>query len=127
MQRMTDPTLEVLHVPGCPNLPRMLEQLREATHLPVATHEVTTDTYAARLGMAGSPTLLVNGTDPFAPPEGGDDGLSCRLYRDQHDRIVPSPSIEQLRSAITDVSHPFGPTSGRPSAGSAHTTSRAGE
>lgn len=97
---MAHPTLVVLHVPDCPNLPRMLDVLGEVTQLPVATRVVTTDTEAARLGMAGSPTLLINGSDPFAPPGGGEFGLSCRLYRDQHDRIVPAPSGDQLRAAI---------------------------
>lgn len=63
---MTRTTLEVLHVPDCPNLPRMLDLLHEITDLPVTIREVTTDSEATRLKMAGSPTLLINGTDPFA-------------------------------------------------------------
>ena len=33
--------------------------------------------------MAGSPTLLIDGVDPFAAPGQRDCGMSCRLYRDQ--------------------------------------------
>ncbi|MGH3587468.1 MAG: DF family (seleno)protein, partial [Pseudonocardia sp.] len=85
-------TLEVLHVPGCPNLAPMLQRLRESTDLPVATREIRTRTGAAGAGMNGSPTLLVDGRDPFpaAGPQEGDWGLSCRIYRDEYGRAVPA-------------------------------------
>lgn len=95
--------LEVLHVTDCPNVRPMLDRLTEATDLPVATREVTTDTEAARLGMNGSPTLLINGIDPFASPDQGASGLSCRLYHDPEGRIVRAPSVDQLRDAIGRV------------------------
>jgi hypothetical protein len=90
--------LEVLHVPDCPNLAPMLERIAQVTDLPVETRVIDSDDEAVRLGMAGSPTLLVDGVDPFAGA--GDCGLSCRLYRDQDGRIVSAPSVEQLRMAI---------------------------
>ncbi|TCM50652.1 alkylmercury lyase family protein [Kribbella sp. VKM Ac-2568] len=98
--------LEVLHVPDCPNLPPMLERLTEATDLPVATRVIDNDTDAERFGMAGSPTLLIDGVDPFTT--GGDCGcgVSCRLYRDVAGRIVPAPSIAQLRDSLTAASQP---------------------
>jgi hypothetical protein len=92
--------LEVLHIVDCPNLPPLLERLAAVTDLPVTTRVIDSDKEAAELGMAGSPTLLINGVDPFAADD-GDCGVSCRLYRDQDGRIVPAPSIEQLRKAIT--------------------------
>lgn len=92
--------LEVLHVPDCPNLTSMLDRLAEATDLPVATREVTTDVEAGELGMNGPPTLLVNGVDPFASPDQCSCGMSCRLYRDGDGRIVPAPSVDQLREAL---------------------------
>jgi hypothetical protein len=98
---VTEPTLVVLHVPDCPNLAPMLGRLREVTDTPVTTREVGTDAEATALGMAGSPTLLINGVDPFAEPDGPAGGVSCRLYRDEHGRIVPAPSVAQLRDAIT--------------------------
>lgn len=93
--------LEVLHVPDCPNLAPMLERLHEVTDLAVVTREVSSDAEAAASGMAGSPTLLIHGMDPFATPGKRDLGVSCRLYRDEQGRIAPAPSIEQLRDAIT--------------------------
>jgi HAMP domain-containing protein len=97
---MNGPVLEVLHVPDCPNLPPLLERLGSITDATVTTREVSSDSEAVALGMAGSPTLLINGRDPFAPPGGCECGLSCRLYRDEHGRVVPAPSISQLREAI---------------------------
>lgn len=49
--------------------------------------------------MTGSPTLLIDGTDPFAVP-GQAPGLSCRLYRDETGRLVRAPSVEDLRRAL---------------------------
>ncbi|GAA1604914.1 MULTISPECIES: alkylmercury lyase family protein [Kribbella] len=93
--------LEVLHVPDCPNLAPMLQRLADVTDLPVTTRLIETDTDAARYGMAGSPTLLIDGTDPFAADGECGCGLSCRLYRDETGRIVPAPSVDQLLAAIT--------------------------
>jgi hypothetical protein len=102
-------SLEVLHVPDCPNLAPLLERLHQVTDLAVATREISTNQEAAATGMAGSPTLLINGTDPFGAPGQCDCGLSCRLYRDQGGRIVPAPSVKQLRHAIAAAEHPAAP------------------
>lgn len=93
-------TIEVLHVPDCPNLAPMLDRLRQVTDIPATTREVTTDADAAALGMAGSPTLLINGVDPFAQSDSCECGIACRLYRDENDQIVPAPSADQLRAAL---------------------------
>jgi hypothetical protein len=93
--------LEVLHVADCPNLSPMLQQLAEATDLPVTTIQVDTDADANHLGMAGSPTLLLDGVDPFTRAGECNCSVSCRLYRDETGRIVPAPSVQQLRDAIT--------------------------
>lgn len=95
--------LEVLHVPDCPNLRPLLDRLRQVTGLEVYTREISTTEEAVALGMAGSPTLLINGVDPFAEPDRSDLGLSCRLYRDADGRIVPAPTVEQLRTTIADA------------------------
>lgn len=97
--------LEVLHVTDCPNLRPMLDRLAEATDLPVATREVTIDAEAATLGMNGSPTLLVDGVDPFSSTDQCACGVSCRLYRDEEGRIVPAPSVDQLRDALAGAMH----------------------
>ena len=49
--------------------------------------------------MHGSPTILVDGTDPFAAP-GEPASVSCRLYRDDNGQVESAPSASQLRQAI---------------------------
>ncbi|HET6192893.1 MAG TPA: hypothetical protein VFE59_38505, partial [Trebonia sp.] len=44
---------------------------------------VSTPEEAARYGMQGSPTILIDGRDPFAEP-GAAASLSCRLYLRPH-------------------------------------------
>jgi hypothetical protein len=102
------PAIEVLHVPECVNLGPMLERLREATALPVTTREVRTEAEAAAWGMAGSPTLLVDGLDPFAQAQRCECRVSCRLYRDENGQITPAPSVGQIRDALAraETTHP---------------------
>ncbi|MGW6282713.1 hypothetical protein [Kribbella sp. NPDC055071] len=105
---MNAPRLEVLHVPGCPNLAPLLDRLAKVTDLPVTTHEITTDAEALASGMTGSPTLLVDGTDPFASPDNPTPSLSCRLYRAPTGQLTPIPTTTQLRTALT-TPHPTTP------------------
>ncbi len=91
------PSLEVLHVPDCPNLQPLLDHLSQVTDAPVVTRAVRTDADAVRFGMTGSPTLLVDRVDPFPA---GECGLSCRLYRDEAGGPVAVPSLRQLHAAI---------------------------
>ena len=95
--------LTVLGVPGCPNAPVLSDRL--AAVLPgractSVSHQVISDEgEAARWGMHGSPTLLIDGVDPFAEP-GQPPSMSCRLYRDDSGRASGAPSAGQLRQAI---------------------------
>lgn len=111
------PTLDVLHVPDCPNLAPLLKRLREATDLPVTTREISSAAAAAAAGMTGSPTLLINGRDPFPAPtlQNSDSGVSCRIYRDEHGQAVQAPSVGQLRDAVAGAAGRAG--SGRPGDG----------
>ena len=64
------------------------------------SHEViSSESEAARWGMPGSPTLLIDGTDPFAEP-GQRPSMSCRLYRTVDGRASGAPSVAQLRQAV---------------------------
>jgi hypothetical protein len=95
--------LTVLAVPGCPNvmlleerLAQMIEGRRDVT---VSRQVITDEDAAASWGMHGSPTLLVDGIDPFAEPE-PQTSVSCRLYRDGSGRADGAPSVSHLRQAI---------------------------
>lgn len=56
-------------------------------------------TTAAAAGMTGSPTLLIDGTDPFARA-GLEPSLSCRLYPHEDGHAEGAPSVAALRRAI---------------------------
>jgi hypothetical protein len=95
--------LTVLTVPGCPNAAVFEERLAAALAgypgVVVRRRQVADEQEAAETGMAGSPTLLINGTDPFAAP-GQAPALSCRLYRDAAGQLAGTPSVEDLRRAL---------------------------
>ncbi|GAA0671916.1 hypothetical protein GCM10010193_25280 [Kitasatospora atroaurantiaca] len=95
--------VEMLTVPECPNGPVLEERLavvladRPGVEV---LHRVVEDQGAAgRLGMRGSPTLLVDGIDPFAAP-GTPTSVSCRLYRTADGRVDGAPSVEELRRVL---------------------------
>jgi hypothetical protein len=92
-------TLEILQVPGCPGADLLDTRLAELGHPGVSRRIVTSQADAERLGLTGSPTLLVDGADPFARP-GQPPSVSCRLYLDEHGRRSPAPSPGQLRAAL---------------------------
>lgn len=97
---MTHVTL--LYFDGCPNWQVADERLRVLSHERDLTLEhrlVETPEDADKAGFRGSPTILVDGTDPFAR---GDEptGLACRVYQTE-DGPQGSPTLEQLRAALT--------------------------
>ena len=98
--------LEVLHVPDCPNRAvldlRLHETLADRPDVAIEYHVVRDQADAAQHGMTGSPTLLVDGVDPFAVP-GQAPNLSCRLYLDEHGAVSGAPSVQQLRAALAGV------------------------
>ena len=95
--------LTVLAVPGCPNAPVLGERLAAVvdgrTGVSVSRQIISDGGEAARWGMHGSPTLLIDGVDPFAEP-GQPPSMSCRLYRDDDGQVSGAPSVSQLRRAI---------------------------
>ena len=98
--------LTVLSVPGCPNGPvledRLAAVLDGRAGVWVSLQVVSEEGEAARWGMHGSPTLLIDGVDPFAEP-GQAPSMSCRLYRDENGQLSGAPSIGQLRQAIEEA------------------------
>ena len=95
--------LTLLAVPDCPNVAALAERLAVALagHPDAVVHrrEIATEMEAAQAGMHGSPTLLVDGVDPFAAA-GQAPSLSCRLYRDASGRTEGAPSVETLRRVL---------------------------
>jgi hypothetical protein len=63
---------------------------------------ITDEDQAAQWGMRGSPTLLVDGVNPFAAPA-TPPGLSCRIYRDESGRADAAPSPVALRRVLAEA------------------------
>lgn len=65
--------LTILYVPDCPNVATLQDRLAQvipADGVELALRLVDSEELAAELGMTGSPTLLIDGVDPFAEPGG---------------------------------------------------------
>lgn len=59
---------------------------------------IDTDDAATAVSFRGSPTVHVDGVDPFADPS-APVGLSCRLYPTPVG-YAGSPTLDQLRAAV---------------------------
>jgi len=101
--------LTLLTVPACPNAAAFEKRLAAALAghpgAVVQRREVADERQAEDAGMHGSPTLLIDGVDPFAGPE-APASMSCRLYRDEAGRIARgTPTVEALRQALAEAGH----------------------
>jgi hypothetical protein len=90
---------------GCPHwrtaYQRVNEVLGEIGNLDMKVDLERVDTHedAERLSFVGSPTILIDGEDPFEADAPGGYGLSCRVYRTS-EGPAGSPTKEQLRSVL---------------------------
>lgn len=86
----------------CPNWrvlhQHVIELAREFDDLHLELQLVGTPEAAEQCGFRGSPSILVDGVDPFARP---DDpiGLSCRVYATPSGP-AGSPTLDQLRAVL---------------------------
>ncbi len=90
---------------GCPNWETARDRLQAAIgraglegRAEITLELVPTEEEAERLRFRGSPTILIDGADPFAE-EDGPFGLSCRIYQTDQG-MEGSPSVAQLRQAL---------------------------
>lgn len=93
--------VELLYFDDCPNWKVAAERVDEIASRRGATVErrlVTTPEEAEAARFRGSPTILIDGEDPFAV---GDEpfGLACRVYQTP-DGPAGSPTVEQLEAVI---------------------------
>jgi hypothetical protein len=96
--------IEILHVPDCPHLGLARSRLsialeRAGTAASVYEICVTSPKLADELGMHGSPTITINGSDPFDHDQ-GEGSISCRLYR-AGSRIAGAPGVAELIEVIS--------------------------
>ncbi|CAN5542785.1 hypothetical protein BH20ACT2_BH20ACT2_05370 [soil metagenome] len=93
--------LELLYFDDCPNwriAAERIDGLATRRGLTVERRTVTTAEEAEATRFRGSPTILVDGQDPFAS---GDEpfGLACRMFQTP-DGPAGSPTIDQLEAVI---------------------------
>ena len=96
--------VEVLAIPGCPGAALLEERLTEAIQgrrdILLSIRVITDHEEAAASGMRGSPTILVNGRDPF-PGSGQAGSTSCRIYLHEDGLTDGAPSVHQLLQHLT--------------------------
>ena len=90
----------IRYTKDCPHVDAAERNVREALRTTgmdsaIERELVSTPAEASELGFLGSPTILINGTDPFAGPR-AQPGLACRLY--ESGKYVPD--VHQLSEAL---------------------------
>jgi len=95
--------IELLVVRGCPHEDAAAELIRAAVADTQVQANVTRtiingQEQAQERGFIGSPTILLNGIDPFAVPQ-APVALACRLYTTPHG-VRGIPALPDLRQAL---------------------------
>jgi len=92
----------LLYFDDCPNWLETDNHLRalavEHPEMVIERRLVETVEDAEATRFRGSPSIIVDGVDPFADAD-APVGLSCRMYRTASG-AAGSPTLEQLRAAI---------------------------
>ncbi len=95
--------MTLLYFDDCPNWTQAAGHLdtlaAEFPDVTLSRRLVDTSEEAERVGFHGSPSILIDGVDAFAPRD-APVGLSCRMYQTP-DGPAGSPTLEQLRAALT--------------------------
>lgn len=104
MRRWDGMEITLLYFEGCPHSQLTSDRITSAIEgldrddIAGPKHVlVNTPEDANRLGFRGSPTILIDGRDPF--PTDSPVGFSCRVYRTEHG-TDGAPSVEQLHAAF---------------------------
>ena len=103
---MTGPAgdVELLYLDGCPNWTATAQRVREALRAlgqdgsALRLRRVESAEQAEREGFRGSPTVLVDGHDPFADGAAA-GGLTCRVFATP-DGLSGAPTVDQLVQAL---------------------------
>jgi hypothetical protein len=96
--------IELLWFDGCPsyqNAQEILEQVlrEEKISAPIEMVQVSDSADAVAKKFLGSPTIHLDGFDPFALPGQEDFEMQCRVYRTPAG-LKGSPTKEMLRAAV---------------------------
>lgn len=98
--------VSLLYIRDCPNRSLAQARLGEAlARIGQSDHAIdlvliSSVGDADGLHFKGSPTILVDGVDPWAPPGPALGGLACRMYRIDG-QASGAPSVEEIVQALT--------------------------
>jgi hypothetical protein len=100
------PVMDVVvqYFDGCPNWELARDRLGTILDKEKATirfERIDTIEKADASGFRGSPTILLDGVDPFAEPN-APVGLACRVYSTDEGH-EGAPSVAQLQAALDSV------------------------
>lgn len=95
--------IEIRYFDGCPNWREAERSIRGLVaelglQADMTLTRVETSEEAERLTFRGSPTILIDGHDPWGDPD-APVGLSCRIYRTESG-IAGAPTEAQLREVL---------------------------
>ena len=93
----------LLYFDGCPNwrtTARILDDLSAELGFEVSKELIADVADAEERKFRGSPTVLIDGVDPFADEEGPPIGFACRVYSTS-EGLRGSPTADMLRAALT--------------------------
>jgi len=97
--------ITLFYFEDCPNWKVAEERLTalaaERPGIRVSRHLVDTPEEAERTRFHGSPSIQVDGVDPFAAPD-AEVGLSCRRYPTP-EGYEGAPTLDQLRAVLADA------------------------
>ena len=100
--------VSILYFEGCPHWRGADERVRIAlsdtglARIEVECRRIATPSQAEAEHFTGSPTVALDGGDPFADLN-SPVGMFCRLYSTD-EGLSGSPSVAQLRSALRQAS-----------------------
>ena len=97
--------VELFYFDGCPNWTVAEDRLTEALlavgrdDITLERRKVETPAAARAAGFTGSPTIRIDGRDPFAP---GNEpvGMSCRVYPTP-DGLSGTPTLDQFIEVLS--------------------------
>ena len=99
--------VELEYFDDCPNWTVAYDRLAQAlvdvgaADTVISLVQVTSEEQAVAEQFAGSPTIRIDGVDPFAP-QAPQYGLACRVYATP-DGMDGAPSLAQLVAALTSA------------------------
>ena len=103
----TKPRITLLYFDGCPHwrlaeqrLGRALAEIGMSPDL-IEKRRITTEREAEEAGFRGSPTIQLNGRDPFEH-EAGTTGMACRMYGTAGGR-EGAPALVDLVQALKEL------------------------